>query len=258
MSAGPRDRRPFRGTDRRRQIFHPCFWRKSANRVCLQVGEENPGISTAVCVTAFTRVCPLLLRRLSFFLAAGGCKLPNLREMAARLSYRMGAAAYAPFPRCSNRNPGGKITQNAGNREFLKKDPGRCLLVFVGWQPSCRVPSGRSGMGLIFNGCLERFALGKLCLEHPAVSLSVDETCRSSAVTARVRCGCPGSGGSKRSSPLESFYRRYLGQSTPAMPRSRLNGSSHQPLVSKDGRVFLKRLDPGASIRVENWYGNHY
>ncbi|MCC6147812.1 MAG: helix-turn-helix domain-containing protein [Anaerolineaceae bacterium] len=147
--------------------------------------------------------------------------LALLREMAARLSYRLGAAAYAPFhENAENETPAATPLGKEEMEEFLKGPwPARLACVRPDGSPHV-VPVWQEWDGQDFHILAWKgsrwadYILGK-----PSVSLSVDETwpplrrvtARGSAAPVQEPVS------SKRLRPLlNRLYRRYLGQSAPA------------------------------------------
>jgi len=148
-------------------------------------------------------------------------ELPVLREMAARLSYRLGAAAYTPFHAAGqNETPAAAPLSLAEMQLFLKGPwPARLACIHPDGGPHV-VPvwqewDGQDFYVVAWKG--SRWA--GYVLNNPNVSLSVDETWPPlRRVTARGSAAAVADPvGSKRLRPLlNRFYHRYLGQSTPA------------------------------------------
>jgi len=148
-------------------------------------------------------------------------QLPLLREMAARLSYRMGAAAYAPFHESGQaETPAARPLNTEEMERFLKGPwPARLACVRPDGSPHV-VPVWQEWDGHdFFVVAMKGSRWAGYVLSNPAVSLSVDETWPPlRRVTARgTAVAVQDPVGSRRVRPLlNRFYRRYLGQSVPA------------------------------------------
>ncbi|NPV74888.1 MAG: helix-turn-helix domain-containing protein [Anaerolineae bacterium] len=148
-------------------------------------------------------------------------ELPSLREMAARLSYRLGAAAYAPFHEAGQNEPPAAAPLSLAEMEAFLKGPWPARLACIRPDGSPHVVpvwqewDGQDFYVVAWKG--SRWA--SYVLNNPNVSLSVDETWPPlRRVTTRGSAAAVGDPvGSKRLRPLLSrFYHRYLGQPTPA------------------------------------------
>lgn len=146
--------------------------------------------------------------------------LPRLREMAARLSYRLGATAYAPF----HADPLHEIMAAAplddGEIETFLKGPWPARLACVRPDGTPHVVpvwqewDGRDFYVVAWKG--SRWA--SYVLNNPSVSLTVDETWpplrRVTARGAATAMKTPQA--SKRLHPLlNRLYHRYMGQNIP-------------------------------------------
>lgn len=147
-------------------------------------------------------------------------ELPSLREMAARLSYRLGAAAYTPFHEAGQNEPPAAAPLSMAEIEAFLKGPWPARLACIRPDggphvvPVWQEWDGQDFYVVAWKG--SRWA--GYVLNNPNVSLSVDETWPPlRRVTARGSAAAVSDPvGSRRLRPLlNRFYRRYLGQPIP-------------------------------------------
>ena len=187
----------------------------------LQVGEETLELALPVCRDGVHPDFVLLLAAPAYRFSRQqvDAELPNLREMAARLSYRMGAAAYAPFHEAvQTETPAAKSLSMQEIENFLKGPwPARLACVRSDGSPHV-VPVWQEWDG-------EKFSIlawhGSQWVDYirknPQVSLTVDEPW---APYRRISMR----GAAKealnididtRTTLLSKLSQRYLGQDTP-------------------------------------------